>query len=54
MIPIPDATSNERVKENAVEIDLTEEEMVRIDDLLKRFAPVGKRYSKQQMALLEV
>jgi len=53
IIPIPGATSIERVKENSVEIDLTEEDMVRIDELLKRFAPIGERYSKQHMALLE-
>ncbi|KAK3941547.1 pyridoxal reductase [Diplogelasinospora grovesii] len=53
IIPIPGATTVERVKENAVEIDLTEEDLAEIDELLKKFTPVGDRYPAFAMHLLD-
>lgn len=44
IIPIPGATTAERVKENATVVELTEEEMATIDKILAGFTPVGRRY----------
>ena len=44
IVPIPGATTAEKVKENAVEIELTEEEMKDIDDILASCEIVGDRY----------
>ncbi|KAK3953097.1 NADP-dependent oxidoreductase domain-containing protein [Pseudoneurospora amorphoporcata] len=53
IIPIPGASSPERVRENAVEIELTEEDMADIEKILEEFAPVGDRYHKHGMELLD-
>ncbi|KAJ4417389.1 hypothetical protein N0V85_001869 [Neurospora sp. IMI 360204] len=53
IIPIPGASSPERVRENAVEIELTEEDMADVEKILKEFAPVGDRYHKHGMELLD-
>ncbi|KAL2017725.1 hypothetical protein VTK56DRAFT_1750 [Thermocarpiscus australiensis] len=53
IIPIPGASSPERVRENAVEIELTEEDMAEIDRILKKFPPVGDRYPKHVMELVD-
>ena len=52
IIPIPGATTVERVKENAVEVDLTEEEMASIDKILAECEVVGDRYPPMHTALL--
>ena len=52
IIPIPGATTVERVKENAVEIELTEEELKGIDTILASFEVVGDRYPAMHTALL--
>ena len=52
IIPIPGATTVERVKENAVEVELTEEEMRGIDTILADFEVVGDRYPPMHAALL--
>ncbi|KAI1438409.1 aldo/keto reductase [Xylaria sp. CBS 124048] len=44
IIPIPGASSIGHVRDNAKEVDLTDEEMVAIDDVLADFEPVGRRY----------
>ncbi|KAI1485781.1 pyridoxal reductase [Biscogniauxia mediterranea] len=44
IIPIPGATTAERVEENAREVELTDEDMAAIDATLAKFTPVGKRY----------
>ena len=49
IIPIPGASSAERVKENAVEVKLSEEEMGDIDTVLARCEVVGDRYFAAQM-----
>ncbi|TGJ84135.1 hypothetical protein E0Z10_g4667 [Xylaria hypoxylon] len=44
IIPIPGATTAERVRENAKVVELTEEEMATIDGILDGFKPTGARY----------
>ncbi|OGM43922.1 aldo/keto reductase [Aspergillus bombycis] len=44
IIPIPGATTAERVKENSQLIDITDEEMAEIDAILVKFTPAGGRY----------
>ncbi len=52
IIPIPGARSAEKVKENAVEVDLTEEEMKDIDTLLASCEIIGDRYHPEGMTLV--
>ncbi|KAE8167221.1 NADP-dependent oxidoreductase domain-containing protein [Aspergillus tamarii] len=44
IIPIPGATTAERVEENSKLIDITDAEMAEIDDILTNFTPAGGRY----------
>jgi pyridoxine 4-dehydrogenase len=44
IIPIPGATTKERVEENSVVVELTDEEMAEIDATLAKFEIVGERY----------
>ena len=44
IIPIPGATTVERVKENASAVRLTDVEMKEIDGILARCPPMGERY----------
>lgn len=44
IIPIPGATTKERVEENSVVVELTDEEMAEIDATLAKFEVVGERY----------
>ncbi|RTE68356.1 hypothetical protein BHE90_017266 [Fusarium euwallaceae] len=44
IIPIPGATTAERVAENSVQVELTDEEMHLIDETLGKFEVVGGRY----------
>lgn len=44
IIPIPGATTAERVEENSTQIDITDEEMLEIDEILAKFTPAGERY----------
>lgn len=44
IIPIPGATTAERVRENAKLVELTDEEMAAIDKILEGFTPIGRRY----------
>ncbi|KAK3397619.1 NADP-dependent oxidoreductase domain-containing protein [Sordaria brevicollis] len=53
IVPIPGASSPERVRENAVEMELTEEDMAEVEKIQKDFAPVGDRYHKHGMELLD-
>jgi len=53
IIPIPGATTPERVKENAVEIELSEEDINEIERILSEFKPVGDRYNEYAMAMLD-
>lgn len=44
IIPIPGATTADRVRENMVEVDLSENDLKEIDSLLASFEVVGGRY----------
>lgn len=44
IIPIPGASTAERVEENSKLVDLTYEEMAQIDATLAKFTPAGDRY----------
>jgi pyridoxine 4-dehydrogenase len=44
IIPIPGATTEERVLENAKEIPISSEDLAQIDSILKKFEVVGERY----------
>jgi len=47
IIPIPGATTVDRVKENSKSVELTEEDMTEIDETLAKFEIAGKRYPDQ-------
>ncbi|KAK3044486.1 hypothetical protein LTS18_001165, partial [Coniosporium uncinatum] len=49
IIPIPGATTAERVKENAAAVELDDQEMKEIDDILASFETKGDRYNAQGM-----
>lgn len=51
IIPIPGATTAERVKENAVEVELEEEEMRQINEILATCEVIGDRYPSLWMKL---
>ncbi|KAI0111619.1 putative aldo/keto reductase [Daldinia grandis] len=44
IIPIPGATTVARIDENAVQVDISDEEMAQIDTTLSKFKPSGGRY----------
>ena len=52
IIPIPGATTEQRVMENMKDVTLTEEEMVTLDKLLESANVQGGRYSEAHSALL--
>jgi pyridoxine 4-dehydrogenase len=52
VIPIPGATTVERVKENAAEVELDAEEMKEIDEILASCEVVGDRYHGYGMKLV--
>jgi pyridoxine 4-dehydrogenase len=43
-IPIPGATTAARVRENSVEVELTDDDLKAIDAILAKFEVVGERY----------
>lgn len=53
IIPIPGASRPERVRENAVLVELTDSEMKEIDGWVKELAPLGDRYHESGMKLLD-
>ena len=52
MIPIPGATTSERIEENMKPAKLSDEDLKALDDMLKAFPPIGARYHESQSALL--
>lgn len=52
IIPIPGATTVERVKENLVEVELTAEELAEIDEILATCEIIGDRYHASGMKLV--
>lgn len=53
IIPIPGASSVERVKENTTIVPLTDEDLAEIDRILASFTPVGDRYHAAGMEMLD-
>ena len=54
IIPIPGATTEERVNENSTEVTLSKDDMAAIDEILKRTAIIGGRYHDAAMAFCEL
>ncbi|KAF2856062.1 aldo/keto reductase-like protein [Plenodomus tracheiphilus IPT5] len=52
MIPIPGATTSARIEENMRPAKLNDEDVKTLNDILKKFAPVGGRYPNVHDALL--
>lgn len=53
IIPIPGASSSDRVKENMVDVDLSENDLKEIDSLLESFEIAGGRYPESHSGLLD-
>ena len=53
IIPIPGASSIERIRENSVEVELTEHDMAELAKIMKEFPTVGDRYDEHNMKLLD-
>lgn len=51
IIPIPSASTAERVKENAVEVELTEVDIKDIDAVLASCEVIGERYNPEGMKI---
>jgi pyridoxine 4-dehydrogenase len=52
IVPIPGATTEERVRENMKDVVLGEEDMKEIEQIMKSKVVVGGRYGDEQVALL--
>jgi pyridoxine 4-dehydrogenase len=52
IIPIPGATTAERVKENTTRVDLSEEDFKALQEIVSKFPPTGGRYPEAQQKLL--
>lgn len=53
IIPIPGASSPARARENAVEVELSDDDLAELERIRKEFAPVGTRYPENMMAALD-
>lgn len=53
VIPIPSASTVERVKENAVEVELNEVDMKDIDAILASCEVIGERYNPEGMKMAD-
>ncbi|KAL1599787.1 hypothetical protein SLS60_007591 [Paraconiothyrium brasiliense] len=53
ILPIPGATTDSRVKENAAPVKLSDEDLTTISDILKKFPIQGYRYPEQLRGHLE-
>lgn len=53
IIPIPGASTPERVRENAVEVELEEGDLVELDRIIREFAPKGERYHAHALKSLD-
>jgi pyridoxine 4-dehydrogenase len=52
IIPIPGATTSQRIEENMKAVKLNDEDMKALDEILKKFSIVGGRYDEAHAALL--
>lgn len=53
ILPIPGATTSERIRENMQPAQLNEEDMAALDEILKKFPPIGERYPPALMKLAD-
>lgn len=53
ILPIPGATTEERVKENTAPVKLNDEDLAAISDILKKFPVQGHRYPETMRGHLE-
>ena len=51
IVPIPGATTEERVRENTVDVKLSKEEMAEVDAIVKDAVIIGGRYGGHGAAL---
>ena len=49
IVPIPGATTTERIKENMKPAQLSEEDMATLSDILEKFPVQGERYNEEGM-----
>lgn len=54
IIPIPGATTSARIEENMKPVKLSPDDMSALNEILKKFAPLGGRYWNEAEALLAV
>jgi pyridoxine 4-dehydrogenase len=52
IIPIPGATTSERIEENMQPAKLNDDDMKALDEILKKFPVTGDRYGGEQEKLL--
>lgn len=52
IIPIPGATTSERIQENTKPAKLNDEDMEALDKMLKKFPVIGGRYNEAMSKLL--
>ena len=53
IIPIPGSTNPERIKQNSTLVELSDDDLVEIDEILKQFTPKGDRYPPFHTAYLD-
>jgi pyridoxine 4-dehydrogenase len=53
IIPIPGATSVERINENSKDVSLSKDDLAEIESILKSFSVAGGRYGGHQAAHIE-
>jgi pyridoxine 4-dehydrogenase len=53
VVPIPGASSQERVKENCADLNLTKEDLADVNAILERFSIAGDRYPPGGMKHVE-
>ncbi|KAF7868639.1 hypothetical protein EAF04_005170 [Stromatinia cepivora] len=53
IIPIPGATTINRIEENSKEVSLSVDDLEELESILKKFPSSGPRYGKEQSAMLE-
>lgn len=49
ILPIPGATTTDRIKENMKPAKLTDEEMAALEEMVNKFPPIGDRYHAEGM-----
>jgi pyridoxine 4-dehydrogenase len=53
IIPIPGSTNPERIKQNSTVVDLSADDLIEIDEILKQFTPKGDRYPSFHATFLD-